>query len=102
MLYYQIIHSILKRLKIFFPLQTFYLCGKGFSSTSTKTYYAISNSEVNVKIQMFSIKPDIQKKFAKLLNSIIYLTKLDLKYIVVFSLKNLILTCNEFSIVHFK
>ena len=51
---------------------------------------------------MFSIKPDIQKKFAKLLNSIIYLTKLDLKDIVVFSLKNLVLTCNEFSIVHFK
>ena len=43
-----------------------------------------------MKIQMFSIKPDIQKKFAKLLNSIIYFTKLVLKDKVVFSLKNLI------------
>lgn len=67
------IHNNLKRLKIFFPLQTSYLCGTGFSSTSNKTYYARSNSEVNMKIQMFSIKPDIQKKFAKLLNTIIYL-----------------------------
>lgn len=48
-----------KAIKIFFPFPTPHLCETGFYSTSIKTYYARLNSEVDMRIQLFSIKQDI-------------------------------------------
>lgn len=44
-----------KAIKIFFSFPTPYLCETGFHSTSTNTYYAILNSEVDMGIQLCSI-----------------------------------------------